>query len=149
MLKYIALSLATACILLAPGIGQTGTESQPSRFSPVVVAQRSFVNQTGSIQQITLFTPSSDGNFEISAYLSSGSCTYSGAAFDTLLSWTDDSTDWRNQEIALLSCNSSGSPKYNYGQIFIHAKADTPVSLIVQAGDVTDSYSLYLTVVGK
>ncbi len=137
----------SAAVLCAPCFAQTitPTDSQHLPSTPVIVAKMEVRNQTGAINPFTLYTPSEDGDFRISAYMSSPSCVFSGVAFDTLVSWTDDSNAWVAQNLAYLVCDTNGGPQYFPGEMFIHAKAGISISVQVYvAPGASGSYSDYL-----
>jgi hypothetical protein len=134
-----------AAVLCAPCFAQTTTaaDSQHLPSVPVIVAKMEIRNQTGAINPFTLYTPREDDDFRISAYMSSPSCAYSGVAFDTLVSWTDDSNTWTTQNLVYLDCN--GGPQYLSGEMLIHVEAGTPISVQVYfAPGAHGSYSDYI-----
>ena len=147
--------LTILCVFVAalcfPCVAQTTANNDAERpgYSPVIVAKKQVLNQTGTVNPVTLYTPTEDADFRISAYMSTHSCEFKGSGFEfqLLLTWTDDSAEWVNQEIAALNCNNNHEPLYSSGTIFIHAKAGAPISVWVQAiAGASGSYDGYIVV---
>jgi hypothetical protein len=121
--------------------------------SPVIVAKRKAPHQTAAIPTTTLFTPTEDGLYRISAYATltkvgtanSGSWTFS-------LGWTDDAGPQTEQFVLDGSFNARGPflNDYNfYGGAVrtFEAKGGTPITYNLDEDGVSDGseYSLYYT----
>lgn len=123
----------------------TGIATRPT----TIVAKRQFVNQTGPIAPVNLFTPPHDGDYRISGYLSSPSCSNvdGQTAVEEGISWTDTTVPLPWTFGVLLQCGQFPNSIYSQGSVVVHAKAGTTISVKIpyHAGEGT-LYSAYITV---
>jgi hypothetical protein len=123
--------------------------------SPVIVAKGRFVNRATPIPTTTLFTPSADGLFRLSIYMTE---TVTGAnVFDSwvfVLNWNDDAGA-EGSNVDSLTVNQAPPGAWgNEGFAFagtvqtFEAKASQPVTFTVTYSPPTPSgaYSLYYVV---
>lgn len=90
-------------------------------FTPVVVGKQNF-SLTSNLSATTLYTPSEDGDFEVTLYASQDP-TLNGSA-DVKLSWVDDFNTYSTK--TLLSTNS-GQP--SYWQETLHVTSGNPIQI--------------------
>jgi len=108
-------------------------------FGPTIVAKNSYIMQTSSTGTVTLYTPSEDGDYVISAYGVDGP----DGTIETTLKfyWTDDYFS-SNQDVMDLS-------GYSYGSIAksIHVTSGNPIqfSLAYYCSTCSSSYDLVVT----
>src|SRR5713226_6908890 len=70
-MKTLFVSLSSLLCIFALGI--TASPKPKRHAATLVVAKRSFIDQHGPFPTTTIFTPRSDGDFRISAYIEPGS----------------------------------------------------------------------------
>lgn len=104
---------------------------------PSIVAKQSFVSQTSSLGSTTIFTPSADGLFRISAYLERSSASFVSCT----ASWTDDYTS-RSAIVAEVDSNGFQA---GVGTIAIRAKSGDAISVSTSYAG-TDAYDLYVVI---
>jgi hypothetical protein len=150
-------SICTVAVLLVAFAFLSGSRSADASpatpLGPVIVAKGEAPNQTAPIPTTTLFTPTQDGLYRVSAYATmtkpgpenSGSWSFNVA-------WTDDAGRQQEQFALDGSFNVQGPflNDYNFygGAVRIfEAKAGTPITFNLREGGVSAGaeYSLYYT----
>jgi len=120
-------------------------------FTQVVVAKGKFPNQTTGILKTTLFTPTEDGLYRVSAYATVAKTSAAGTQWAFNLGWTDDAGP-QKEEFVLSSYSNQVGPFINdynfYGgavRVF-EAKSGIPITFsLSQRGSAPNGaeYSLY------
>lgn len=101
---------------------------------PKIEASQSFLNQSADLAATTVFTPSVDGMYRVSAYVRSVSGTGGAAA---RIGWTDEAGTTST------GLNLAGSP----GQCTVPMKALAGTPITIQASIYSScTYSLYVVV---
>lgn len=115
---------------------ETKIDSSPSGAYVDLLAQ------TGSIGTVTLFTPSSDGLFQISTY-ANATTTDASAVLTVTISWTDDSG---TQSTAVVSSMPFAVAKTaSQSSLIIKAKSGVPVQYSsTLSGATTAAYTLVI-----
>jgi hypothetical protein len=146
---YKALSVAAllfAVVALTSFVSPVGA-SPGALPTPMIVAKGKLVNQTATIPQTTIFTPSATGLYRLNAYMVE---TVPGSpniywAFN--LFWTDDAGPEVNPDnMFLAAVGGFGTPTWTPGSVSIfRAEAGQPISYSVTLAGGVDSgtYSLY------
>jgi hypothetical protein len=96
---------------------------------------RSFISQTGTLADTTLFTPATDGDFLVSVYMEDITGT---ASVQTTLKWTDDIGA---QSITQVSAGSVSQVKS------IHAIAGQPVTIGATDFGGSQTYNIFVVAV--
>jgi len=112
--------------------------------SPLVVAERSLLQQTGQTG-VVLFTPKVTGNFRVSIYQNQLASTYAPIIQVT---WTDElGTEQTDPDgsVCPLIINSSQTTVSGC-TVFVHAIAGYPIQLNTYVNPAQPAYSLYATV---
>jgi len=136
-LIYILAIMAMAIIALAV--------SAP--FGPTVVAKYAATGQTASIGSTTLFTPSEDGDYELSIYISSDS--NNGGNASVFVIWVDEN---RSHNFNSASVSGSMGNETGSAATVIHATAGNPIqfSISYSAGTPPSiAYDVFITLVKK
>jgi hypothetical protein len=98
----------------------------PKPRRPILVADKSFIGETGSIPPTTLFAPCSTGTFKVSFYIEQSN-TAGGFGPEAFLSWAGDFDSYFTQvnggKIA------TGSAAANTGELTIRGAAGQPIQL--------------------
>lgn len=112
--------------------------------SPLVVAERSLLQQTGQTE-VVLFTPKITGNFRLSIYQNQMASPYGPIVQVT---WTDElgteQTD-PGGSVCPVIINSSQTAVSGC-TVFVHAVAGYPIQLNTSVNIAQPAYSLYATV---
>jgi hypothetical protein len=152
---YLAFSLIAAVTFMGPD----GHEPRDRREVEAKVVATRTLHQTGVLPETTIFTPTTDGNFRISLYLSvpSQSQNVVGQFLGVAGRWTDDSGTFRTDQItggAVLVAQGGfvgpvAPPQASSGTVFVHVKANTPIQVFGEdtgdsRTDRTDPYTLYV-----
>jgi hypothetical protein len=117
--------------------------------TPQIVAKGKLRNQTANIPITTIFTPSADGFYRLSAYSTEtipvvGSQNY----WNFSVYWTDDGGSQVNGPMSQEVGGGYGSDGYPSGTVCVFdAKAGQAISFSMSLSDGTDggTYSLYYT----
>jgi len=138
-MKKILIVLAALCLM------SVGAFAQCAAF-PCVVASTSLPNQTTAITPTTLFTPTADGTFRVTAYLSTGAGTSTGNNWAVYLHWVDGQLA-RSQYVAV-PAHSQNSP---YATLVVHDLAGQPLEFRTaifggRNAGTPKTYELYLVV---
>lgn len=138
-MKKIVIVLAVLCLMSVGAFAQCA-------ILPCVVAATSIVKQTHGIAPTTVFTPTADGTFRVSAYLTTSKPTNPDAGdWELYFRWNDGLRANRWVE------NTASNPGSNagVGTIVVHAIAGQPLEYRTQivAGTAEGmKYSLYIVV---
>ena len=109
---------------------------------PVVVAEQTFSGQTSDLSATTVYTPTADGNFRVSAYIEPSATGRSITTY-SYTNWTDDVASGQQCYPAILSAaNTFGS-----GQCYIHALNGDPITIATNSTSVPPGQSYTLMVV--
>src|SRR5207244_5968046 len=127
------------------------TVSSFAQTFPTVVATVKVTGQTTAIPKTVLFTPTADGMFRISAYMTTTVPKTGQAIWLASINWTDDANNWLVSNVATVLAYSSTNSivcclPLNY--LTFWAKAGTPISYAVHSanGDATGStYEVFMT----
>ena len=119
---------------------------------PVVVKRLFLANQTQAINAATLYTPTQDGLFQVSMYLSTTTVGESGSAsWSPLVAWQDESGATVTTIPGTISANS-GALGFSFGSANVYAfraVANTPITFTVEQVGINDpgaTYELCITV---
>jgi len=142
MKKLLLFVAAVLCGSLAmmPSIG-----GQTAGHMPIIVAERTFSNQTTSIPTTTLLTPPASGTYRITTYTddSNNYGSYSPVPF---VYWTDDFAS-NQAEIPSIAVNNVGTAGWSTGQITFRAVANQPIQFsISESPNELGVYDAYITV---
>jgi hypothetical protein len=120
------------------------------RHAPVVVAEREFKEQAGSIPLTTLFTPDCNCMYRVTVYteVPNRSIDYSALS---LISWTDE---FAQSQTEIVQENSNddlgvtvGAGGWAEGQFILHSVAKQPIIFSTQTSTpVLQTYNLYIVV---
>lgn len=141
-------SLCAAVMLLPTLILAQGGKSATSPFpSPLIVAKTKLPNQTAPIPTTTIFTPSQDGLYRMSVYMTQVvAVPTSGSTWTFNLGWSDDAGDEATNQI-LLGVNQTPTGAAGWVTLLLQAKAGKPITYSTTLSNGTDggTYSLYST----
>lgn len=123
------------CAVMVIGVimGVTLPSTHASSKTPRIVAQQSFLNQSGSLSATTIFTPTSEGDFRVSVY-ASGASSLSGATLGVL--WTDARA---NRTFA-----PSISDSFVSSTEVVHSAVSQPIQVEVLTSNT--AYDVYVTI---
>jgi hypothetical protein len=136
---------------LALSFGSANAPSTSST-SPVIIVKRRLVNQTAPIPTTTIFTPTHDGVFRLSAYATITSADPASQSYWVWNpTWTDDAgSEYCNGQCYIGQGNSPGQFLLQLGLglgmvMTIEAKGGTPItySMYQQGNPDNSAYSLY------
>ena len=138
-MKKVMIVLAAFCLM------SIGAFAQCAAF-PCVVASTSLPDQTQALTPTTLFTPTAEGTFRVTAYLSTGAGTSSGNNWAVFLRWIDGQRA-RSQYVAV-PAHGQNSP---YATLVVHDLAGQPLEFrtAILGGrnpGTPRTYDLYLVV---
>jgi hypothetical protein len=113
-----------------------------------VVATYKTTGQTNPINDTTLFTPTADGLFRISAYGVVTASDGSGAVAALALFWTDDDQVQAGGFTGFSNLPFSTAGAFSQGTFMVEGKSGTPIGFRMQntGTPATGTYSLYITV---
>jgi hypothetical protein len=150
----------TVCLLMlltagcATGLGQSSTTKANASLTtyPRVVAKVAVIGQTAAIPTTTIFTPSKNGLFRISAYGTITVITQNGTP-ELTFGWTDNG----GAQQMSFPINNTQTPWFSgAGPAFysfpVRANTGTPITFGMTVcppttcGDGGDTYDLYITV---
>ena len=145
-----ALVVIAACCFLA---GRSAGSADGLPATPQIIRRVELTNQTAPIPTTTLFTPSHNGLYRISMYLTG---TSGDAGWAGYLTWSDDA-GFEDTSVRGVIATSGGPPPQAWGTSYgetpgsvsiIEAVAGQPVSynVIIQNADTSGTYSLYIIV---
>lgn len=133
------------CLILFFSVGLSAVASAQTCSSfPCIVATVTLMDQSAAIPNTPIFTPSANGIFRITAYLSTTASTNKGARWSILTGWTDEN-----------------GFRYGYGDAFSGGSdANTATSVardlagqpllystrLYQTGGTPMTYNLFITV---
>ena len=142
---------ATLLVMLGIAGLACGQCTTTSTF-PCVVAKARLVAQKGPIATATIFTPSRDGLFRISPYMTITTSDPTSQSYWYLaMRWTDDAGT-QNATLSSAQGNFLGPATFpfvgTFGDFVFEAKRGTPISLSLTPSPVPDNsvYSLYYVV---
>ena len=138
-----SLGCVTALALVAT-LAVRATPSAP--IVPIVVAKVSYTGLESQIGTTTLYTPKSDGDYQVVVYATASSAPGGNSQLTVTTSWTDDSLS----ESTPLYCGPGGTGiPWASSITAIHAKGGAPIqfSAAYSAGTSGLTYDLYLTVI--
>jgi hypothetical protein len=138
-MKKVVIALAAFCLMSVSAFSQCAT-------FPCVVASTSLPNQTQAITPTILFTPTVEGTFRVTAYLSTGGGTSTGNDWGVFLRWVDGQQA-RSQYVAVPD-HSQNSP---YATFVVHDLAGQPLEYRTgifggRNAGTPKKYDLYLVV---
>ena len=136
-------------VLLLPTftLAQGGKLATPPFPSPLIVAKSKLPNRTAPIPTTTIFTPSQDGLFRLSVYMTQTvTVPTSGAVWGFNAGWSDDAGDEAIGEF-LLNVNNPPPGAYGFFTLILQVKAGKPITYSTTLSNGTDggTYSLYYT----
>src|SRR6266446_5454833 len=141
-------SVCIAVLLLPTFISAQGGKSATPPFpSPLIVAKSKLPNRTAPIPTTTIFTPSQDGLYRLSVYMTESiAVPTSGAYWVFNAGWSDDAGDEAIGEI-LLNVNQTPSGAYGFFTLLLQVKAGKPITYSTTLSNGTDggTYSMYFT----
>jgi hypothetical protein len=127
--------------LSASGLGQEAkNESSPCASFPCVVASISLPNQTMSVSQVPIYTPTTTGLFRIAYYLESDTRGIGGFWYLSF-SWTDDLGIESPPAVYL-----QPGGRLSFGVPGMRVLAGHPITYTVTNSGHGGSYSLFATV---
>jgi hypothetical protein len=150
-LCVVALLLATFALTS----GSKFADASPSGLpSPVIVAKGKLPNQTAGIPTTTIFTPTQDGLFRASLYMTQVATGSSAVGWAYYVSWVDDAGAESAYPISVgtnqVPPSAWGNSGYGNGGTILtfEAKAGQPVTYSVLYSGSGDggTYSLYYTI---
>lgn len=110
----------------------------------MVVAKQSFIGRTSALTATTLYTPASDGDYRVTAYLAFDNDMVISCGSTASVIWTDD---FRANDVGVASASSNG---HAADQLVLHVTAGNPIQVHAtygcNGGTITP-YNLYVTVV--
>lgn len=110
----------------------------------VVVARRSFINQTGDIPPTTVFQPARKGLYRITIDIEQ-SDTAGGYGPEAFVSWTGDFASYQTQLI--LPVVNSGSTAAASGELTIHGAAGQPIQVSTTTNpNEQGTYNMYVAI---
>ena len=130
-------------------VGQQRTQpSQPKReVSPIIVVNKSFVNQTAPLPETTLYTPETDGTYRVSLYVAVQPPQPSGSSVDVRLTWTDE---FQTHTRSAFTTDETADWVLPVDTKVLRAKTGTPITLSADPGCCgivwAFPFSLYVTV---
>ena len=145
LFALVSLSVLAGLILKSDrGHGQGAAGSQ----FPLVIKQVFLTNQTASLGPVTLFTPTSEGLYRVSAYADVTPSSNPGVVCGDL-SWTDESGPETLSSLLLDFYGECAQANGNPGtsSILVHAKPNQPVTISISTYDsFAGQYNLFVTV---
>ncbi len=120
-----------------------GAFAQCATF-PCVVASATLTNQTAAIPSTPIFTPTSDGIFRVSAYLSASASTSKSAYTYVLVGWTDENGPRKTGSQAYQ--NNSNAEFTNFTLRDLAGQPLLYQTLYVPSKGTGMTYNLYITV---
>jgi hypothetical protein len=93
------------------GLSVSGFAHAQCAAFPCVVATVSLASQSQNIPSTPIFTPTSDGTFRISVYMSTSTGTIKRASWVAFVGWTDEH---RVQEVGIASAAPNGWGSQSY-----------------------------------
>ena len=151
---------ATVCLLIlltASSFAQDASRrTNTTALAPRIVATVSLTGQTAGIAKTALFTPTNDGLFRVSAYMTM-TVPMSTGFWRLNAFWTDDAGAEENVIYYLFSgnkpptaaCNTPdvGGPSCNSAVLLFHDKAGVPLSYDVEAhAGAAGTYDVFIVV---
>jgi hypothetical protein len=142
-------SLLLAVVLLCAGTASYADNPHNTPRAPIVVASISLQNQTATIPETSLFTPTASGDFRVSVYVDWSPLIDPGDAGFITVAWSDD------YQQAVQRFLGFGPLFTNAGfatdTFSVHALANSPITYTVgQSGNppfsLATPYNLYVTV---
>jgi len=114
-------------------------------FGDHTTASAALTAQTASIGSTTIFTPASDGIYQISVYTSTTTAGSSGTEVTTI-GWKDDTT---TQSVSLAAIQLSTQGSYAQQMLVAKCKSGQPItySTVVAGSGGSPQYALYVNVV--
>ena len=142
MIQKSLIPMALVALLVSAVIGSRGDGTITK--SPLIVANRVFAQQTGSISQI-LFTPRQTASYRVSVYQNQAPNNY-GPIIQ--LVWTDElGQEQTPSDVSFCSTISSNSNAYVCdGQLYVRAIAGNPIQLNTYVNPAAPPYNIYVTV---
>jgi hypothetical protein len=152
--------LTIAGIALALSLGAYGWLHALPMTPQFSYSTESFLNQRGSMPPTTLFTPTADGNYQVSINVEFiGPCcsVNDGTSVTPTLTWSDNTKSYAgyvNGFDAPTDPRAVVPQNYNHPTVNMHVKAGSPVQISVNASSCNcstgnDSYNLFVTVIGN
>lgn len=135
-------------ILLLLSFGVSFAAEQHAPGGPIIVAKRSFIDQTGDMATTTIVKVRRDGLYRISLYETETSGGYLQPVFNLI--WTDESGVKQAGEANLspfpsIVLNTPG--QVNGGQIVVHCLAGTKIQVNgVVSADGQPTYNVFVIV---
>ena len=114
-------------------------------LNDVTSASVSLTAQTATIASNTIFTPASDGTYQISVYCSTTTAGSAGTVTPAL-GWKDDST---TQALSLTAVNLATLGNYVQQILMVKCKSGQPITYSATVAGVTGTpqFSIYVTIV--
>lgn len=137
MKKYIFGAISVVALLVVLGMDLP--------CGPVIVAKTSYTAQSSNIATTTLYTPSSDGDYQVVVY-EVASAQFGNSQMSSTVSWTDD------LQSELVGVNDgpggTGSP-WVAATFNVRATSGNPIQFAstYSAGTSNLTYDIYITVI--
>jgi len=113
---------------------------------PIIVAEQDFANQTATLPIITLFTPTTDGLFKLSAYLETGDGDPSHRVRASI-AWTDDFRAESPEGAAIQIQGGTVGAQGTQGNVVLRAKAGTAITVSTSTDTILATpYSLFVAI---
>jgi len=130
-----------SCVATSMAQNQVANVSQPT----VVVARRSFINQTGDIPPTTVFQSARNGLYRVTIDIEQSN-TAGGYGPEAFLSWTGDFASYQSQ-VFISSMAYSGSTAAASGQVIVRSAAGQPIQVSTTVNpNEQGTYNLYVVI---
>lgn len=137
----LAAMLFFSCVATLMAQNPVATVPQPT----VVVARRSFINQTGDIPPTTVFQPARKGLYRVTIDIEQSN-TAGGYGPEAFLSWTGDFASYQTQ-MPISSMVYSGSTAAASGEVAIRGAAGQPIQVSTTVNpNEQGTYNLYVVI---
>jgi hypothetical protein len=147
--------LVTLGILCSPVARTRQVSSDDDQDSPKLVVKKNFIHQMAALPETALYTPSTDGVFRVTAYLTTAPQPFSPAQDRCGFAWTDEfrTNDGPFGGASFFVTGGPDNPGGGEGigsfSILIHAKAGKPITVLVNGGGsdlLVAPYDLFVTI---
>jgi len=133
--------------LIAAGMFVRGdrVQGQGTETSPVIIKRVAFLNKSTDMGPSTLFTPTSNSIYRVTAYADVTPPSNDGVACP-LLSWTDEAGT-QSQAVTNPDGNACAyATNSDQGVVIIHSIPGQPVLFSMSVGDFSGQYNVFITV---
>lgn len=139
--------LTVSAVVLALSLGAYGWLHAMPMTPQFSYSTASFLAQHGNLTETPLFTPTVDGNYQVTVNVEFVSTCCASVA--PVLSWSDNT----NSYSVVPNTFSSITTNYQAPTVNMHVKAGSPVRLSTEFfnafGTSDDSYNVFVTVIGN